>query len=330
MRGMLVDVGVKLSATHVSKAALIDEMADAHVQKILGDKLYDYHYLTIVSSEFVETFPEYDTHLLGTLCRWWDNPPEIRERKRHLKEPIVISFPSASILTGIQPGLLAKSFPPEAWAGGFLSRTIFVYVPQRVELLLRAKGPANRADLAGRKIPPAVYKKLVQDLEKITKMHGLFEEDETFLEEYLDWKEHKCEPKPKHPRLFHYGGRREHQLEKLSIISAASRNSIVLTGLDYRRARQWLEGAESNLEDIFVEMSSGDDMALMQDLQSFIVRMGAGKTVPEVVVKRFLTGRVATQRIDSFLSVAADAGFIRVNFPAPGIKQYSAIVEGLN
>lgn len=327
IRGFLIDSGVPQCAQHVSKASLIDELKNGKRQLNINNNLFEYHQLCLLSSEFVETFPAYDIHLLGTLAHWWDCPREVKENKRHLKEQIYIKDIVCSIMTGIQPGLLTHSFPAEAWSGGFLARTIMVYVPQKIELLLRARGKDSMTTF-GRKIPKEIYGDLSQRLGVISKMYGCMDEDETFVDEYLKWREAGRLPRPKHPRLTYYNDRREHQLEKLSIIAAASRGSMVLTGADYRTARAWLESAEGNLDDIFVEMSSGDDMQLMQDMHSYISKVAKGPNVMirEAVVHRYLTGRVATQRIDSFLETAMRAGFIKRELDPKGFHAIAACV----
>lgn len=327
IRPFVQDLGVHLSAQHVSKAALIDELKEGHVRKLISkQQMEDYHHVAVLSAEFVETFPGYDAHFLGMLSNWWDCPKMVREKKRHLREAINIPKVCCNIMTGVQPGMLSHSFPTEAWQGGFLARTVFVYVPQKIELLLRTRKGEDRA-VAGRRMDRQTQSALMKDLQAIGEMYGEMEEDEGFVDEYLKWRDNEQEPRPKHPRLIHYNGRREHQLEKLSMISAASRGSMVREAQDYKRARSWLESTEQNIEEIFVEMGQGDDMELMKDMHAFIVQraQGCNRDVRETVVRRYLAGKIPSQRQDIFLETAERAGFIKIKAMQNGFRTICAI-----
>lgn len=316
IRPFLLEVGAPLCAEHISKAALIDELVDGRVAKQIGAIPYIYNATHVVSAEYVETFPEYEPALFSMLADWWDCPKQIRERKRHLKEPIVIKDTYCGMFTGVQPGMMSEVFPASAWAGGLLARTIFIYVQHKVEFALR--GPNAIKTHYGRALPPATHDALVRDLKLVSDMHGPFGEDESFLAEYLRWHEGKQQPAPRHPRLFYYNGRREHNLEKLSMISAASRGSKILTGYDYLRARGWMESCEEVVEDIFIEMHAGEDMVLMKDLHAFLWTVGKGKPVRESVLRRWLAGRISSQRVEQFLAAAYTAGYFTFEEVPPG------------
>ena len=263
--------GAYVSAQHVSKAALIDELKDNVVtRQISVEEALIYHHAIILTSEFTETFEGYDTHLLGTLSHWWDCPEYFRERKRHLGDPIVIRNIVCNLLSGVQPTILAHNFPDSAWYGGFLARTIFVYVPHSLDILLwDVEGSAGT--VYQDHIDGEAYKELVTDLGSICNMIGEMVPDKTYLKEYNQWKQvDQQRPRPRHPRLMYYLQRREHNLIKLSMISAAARGSMALEGMDFLRARTWLEDTEANLDDVFIEMATSDELTLMNDLQKFL------------------------------------------------------------
>lgn len=314
----LNDLGVRIAPEYISQAAMISELAHAYESRRLdGQTMIDAHHLAILSSEFAETFQGYDPGTLAILSRWWDCPMEVRERKRHLvkqnEEPIIVPKVCCNMLTGIQPGILAYEFPKQAWQGGFLARTIFVYTPEIVDLYLR-NGPGGKQAVKTytRGLPPETFSTLIRKLQDITLMVGRMEETDSFAEEYIKWKDSGGDPKPKHPRLLHYNIRREHQLEKLSIISAASRGSSVLEGTDYIRARNWLEGTEQNIDEIFIEMSLGDELLIMRDLHNYLMIKGQGKAVPASTAWKFLAGKIPSQRIQTFIDAAENAGFLQL------------------
>lgn len=310
-----------ISAQHISKASLIDELHDnVVIRQISMEEKIEYHHAIILTSEFTETFEGYDTHLLGTLSRWWDCPDHFRERKRHLKEAIEMRNICCNMLAGVQPTMLAHNFPIQAWTGGFLARTIFVYEPHGMDILLwdieDAAGAAYQDS-----IDDKAYNKLVTDLSAITQMVGTMVPDESYFKEYLRWKEtDKQQPRPRHPRLFDYLQRREHNLVKLSMISAASRGNMSLEGKDFFRARTWLEDTEANLDDVFIEMATSDELTLMKDLQNFLwtITKGGSKPALRSRVFQFLAGKVPTQRLHLFLDAAKEAGFIQEQFSKDG------------
>lgn len=317
------ELKIKVAPQHISKASLVDELSESSYFVVTGGA-DTFSHAVIVSPEFVETFPSYDLHLLGTLSSWWDCPSHMGERKRHMQgQKIDITNICCNIFTGLQPSVLANTFPPEAWSGGFLSRTIIVYAPEKIEILLRG----GRKSYG--KIHPPTQALLIKELKKFASLVGQMEEDESFTEEYLNWKKSGMLPMPAHPKLTHYNARREHQLEKLSVISAVSRSSMVLEGQDYLRARQWLEEVEENVDDIFVELASGDEMGVMKDFHTFLLRReGATR---ETLVRRYLTGRVPSQRVDGFLDHAEKAGFIRIIHKRTGGRFIEAeVLEEIN
>ena len=314
----LQDIGIRKTAQQMTKASMIDELYDSVVFKT-GPKgeMYEYHQATIVSSELAETFDGADIPHLATLNNWWDCPEEFLERKRHLGEPKYIKFICCNILTGIQPGTLATHFPPEIWTSGFFARTLFIYEPRPVKLLLRTRDIASEVS-NNKTVAPKYYSTLITDLSNISTMFGLMKEDASFIEEYLQWAEVDNQmPKPTHPRLEGYNIRRAHQLEKLSVIAAASRGSMLLEGKDYIKARSWLETVEKGIDDIFLEMSSTDDLILMKDLHKFLwmeFESAGQKPVPIHTVAQFLVFKVGEQRLVPFLENTQLAGFIKIMY----------------
>lgn len=327
----LQDIGVKKTAQQMTKASMIDELKDSVVYKAFDNgEMYEYHQATIVSSELAETFEGSNIPQLATLNNWWDCPEDFRERKRHLGDPIIIRRICCNILTGIQPGVLATHFPPEIWASGFFARTIFVYEARPMKLLLRSlKGSGEVSD--NKCVDPSLYSPLITDLSKISEMMGLMEEDVSFIKAYLQWAEVDNQmPKPKHPRLEGYCIRRAHQLEKLSMIAAASRGSRVLYDQDYNKARAWLENVEKGIDDIFLEMSSTDDLILMQDLHAFAwmeYEAKNQKPVPIHKIAQFLVFKIGERRLIPFLENSQLAGFIQLMYHDGQIAYIKPLVD---
>lgn len=321
LQPFFIDLSFRIAPQHITKAAMMDEMRDCEVRRTDPEtgKSLDYHHLLILSSEFSETFPGYDQHTLASLARWWDCPGLVAERKRHLGDKVVhITKACCNMLTGTPPGNLSTHFPLAAWEGGFLARTIFVYVAEPTDLHIWETGEGDK-EVFGKRLDEETFTMLKTELETITLMFGEMEVAPSIKQEYKRWKETDQQmPRPTHPRLLYYNVRREHQLVKLSLISAASRGSMVLEAQDYIRARAWLEGTEANLDDIFLEMALTDDLALMKDLNRHLWVTGRGQPIGESTAWRFLTGKVPAERIGSFLEAAAQAKYIEFQHISTG------------
>ena len=65
------------------------------------------------------------SHLIPELCNIYDCPPEVKNSTKG--SPIVVKNPFLSILAGIQPEVLEKSFQTGDVNGGFAGRFIYVY-----------------------------------------------------------------------------------------------------------------------------------------------------------------------------------------------------------
>lgn len=333
IKPMLRDLGENIMPDHVSKAAMVDYLANneiIHTDKRTGHAI-SYHHCLIISSEFSVTFPGYDLHLMGTLSDWWDNPELTKERKRHLSEEIVIPKVCCNLLTGIQPEVLAHQFAPAMWRQGFLSRTLFIYEPTAPKLDILPTSKSEWKEWAGGVgITSSAYKDFIKDLSTISKASGELDYAEDYFDEdgFLGWYAGGEEPKPRHPRLRDYNTRRVRNLIKLTMISAISRGSMMMHKQDHFRALAWLEDVEKNLDDIFVEISGGDDEDIMHDLHSFIIRKAKGtkKPIRERELYRFLSGRIPTQRIASFLESMEKAEWIeRVATMTPNVTMWQAL-----
>ena len=319
-------IGAKLSAQVMSGASMLDELANAEVPA-LGENLQFNHSLTILSSEFGQTFPGYDTEVFAKLSYLWDCPEVVRERKRSQNkgEPIVIDRVCLNMLAGVQPTVLTGIFPQSAWTGGFLTRTIFAYEPMPKRLALRPR-PGDDTPVTVQ-MDEETRKKLEADLMSIAQMHGLMDEGEGYAEEYYNWLEKdREEPAPHHPQLFYYNGRREHLIEKLSIISAASRGSMTMIGRDYLRARSWLEDTERNLDDMFLELTQTEDKTIMVNLNHYVWRetMRKGvKALTGVQIREYISSQVPMERVDMFLEQACKHQYLAKGHAKGGIEVYA-------
>lgn len=300
--------GLKVSPDSVTKAALVDAVADATRKIILNPTtMIDFNSLQVVASELGVLLPSHDLEFLNTLNHIYDNPRSYRERRRHLKDVIEIVRPQLNIIGGTQPAYLASLLPEEAWGMGFMSRMIMVYNRELVKVAL----------FHAFQFDPVLKANLVKDLRSINKLYGKFEWTDTAKTCIETWVKEGCPPQPEHSKLEHYRVRRPLHMLKLMQISAASRgDSPLIDEEDFNRALQWLLLAEENMPDVFKDMVYKSDIEVIKELHLHIFKiyMKEGKKpVHEQRLYNFLSAKVPSERIPRILETADKSGIIRRN-----------------
>jgi hypothetical protein len=154
-----------------------------------------------------------------------------------------------------------------------------------------------------------LFGELRQRLHQITKAYDQMTWSPEAAASIERWNDSGCEPVPVHSKLEHYSMRRILHVLKLSIISAISANSPIITVLDFNRARDWLLEAEQTMPNIFREMVQKSDIQIIDELYFFAWQLyirdkrpiGAARLV------NFLANRAPSERISRILDVAVKA-----------------------
>lgn len=296
---------LKVSPDNMTKAALIDALASASTNLILGEStLVEYHSLAVAASEFGVLVPAHDLDFLSVLNHIYDNPPYYRELRRTRKEEDDIIAPQLNIIAGTQPAYLANLLPEAAWGQGFTSRLIMIYSGERVKnKLFPGEAPVNRDDLK---------KDLLTDLTSIATLYGKMRWTENAIKLAEELKETDMPPQPEHSKLEYYNSRRILHLVKLSIVASVSRShEMIINEQDVERARGWLLHAEEFMPDIFKEMVQRSDSQVIQDLHFFAFRiyMKEKRPVHKIRLIHFLQHRVPSEKIAKVLDIAVQANF---------------------
>lgn len=284
----------------VTKAALIDRLARASRKMVLGDAdLVEYNTLLVAADEFGVLVPSHDTEFLSTLNRIFDNPPIHQQERRGLSNSIDIINPQLTIIGGTQPAYLANLLPEEAWGMGFMSRVIMVYSATRPKVKLFSYNGMNQI----------LYGELKSRFLEITKAYGQMEWSPEAQRVAESWYEAGMEPVPLHSKLDHYITRRMFHVIKLSMVSAISANSPIVTVLDFNRARDWLLEAEVLMPNVFREMVQKSDVQVIEELYfySWQLYLKDKKPIHEARIINFLKNRVPAERISRVLDVAVRA-----------------------
>lgn len=301
----------RIAPDNVTKASLIDALAEADGKRVIPTGLLEYHSLLVSSSEFGVLVPAHDLEFLSVLNHIYDNPRTYRENRRSLNKNIEIVNPQLNIIAGTQPGFLASLLPEEAWSMGFTSRIIMVYaaIPPIVSLFEKQDSRTH------------IFKELTSRLQTFSDLMGEAVWDLDAQKEIEAWSRGGCEPVPQHSKLQHYTGRRILHCLKLSLISAISRSGeLRITLWDVNRARDWLLHAEILMPDIFRDMSLKSDSQVIQELHFFLWQLWTKnkKPIHEGRAIHFLQQRLPAEKIERVLDIAVKSGILNKTDTAVG------------
>ena len=293
----------------VSKASFLDELelAATKLPTNNGANLLEYHSLCVSASEFGTLVPKHDTEFLNVLNKIYDAESSYRDSKRHSKNVDLVN-PITTILGGTQPAFLASILPEEAWGMGFMSRMIMVYSQSTPQIDI---WDTNDDSTTG---DPHLRKLLFDGMNRFLNMIGGFSYEPDVKKNISKWLKSGLAPIPEHNKLQHYNGRRILTLIKLCMISSASRNkTLVVTDLDFQRAKAWLLEVEFYMPDVFKEMVHQSDGQVIQDLHFFMWKMFVKdkKSIHESRLISFLSQRVPSDRVLRVLEVAERSNVLK-------------------
>lgn len=310
-RLLVASKSVMMAPDDMTKAALLDEMAE-HSRRVLykGETIV-YHPMCVVVSELGTLISAHDLEFFSVLNDVFDNKDEHRSRRRghNSGKELKLVRPGLNILAGTQPGFLNSLLPPEAWSMGFTSRLLMIYAPGAPEVDLFA-------DLEDRS---ELFTDLRDGLIARAKLLGLFRLSDEAKKTLRVWTELGMKPVPEHEKLAHYRARRLQYVLKLSMIAAVSRSpELHILNEDVERARSWLLAAEHVMPDIFRDMLEKSDGALLGELHRFTwdlwVKSGSKpelrKAVHRSSIMQFLALRCPADKALRVLEMATMMGWI--------------------
>lgn len=295
-----------LAPASVSKASLIDALNKAS-RSIVRPKetpaVSVFNSLQVVSNELGVLLPSYDNEFMNALQDLYDCKG-YSETRRSRELAIEIKNSQLSILAGCTPSYLHAIMPEGAWDQGFISRTLLIYSGERVlrPLFEFAEDNPEEAKVIQKELKErsAAYGKVSFTAEGAARMEA--------------WHSSGGEPKPEHPKLYHYTSRRTVHALKLSMIASLSEGTdLIITEDHVSRAIDWLIEAELYMEDIFKEMGSNSHGELLQDIWHFIFRAynkEGKKPVKETRVLNYVAQRTPAHNVARTLELMEQGGVI--------------------
>lgn len=303
--------GHRIGSGNVSRASLIDDLADA--QRIImpkpGEKMNnvateEFHSLKVLSSELGVLLPEYANDFMNTLTDIYDGYPYY-ERKRTKELEIHLENPQINLLAGTTPSYLNTLLPDGAWDQGFISRTMIVF----------AKGTKRQSLFSKRKVSKEQVEDLITRLKWIGEAYGEFEFTEEAANFVDDWHLSGNKPEPNHPKLIHYNTRRTAHLLKLCMVASISCSTQLLITLDHvQRAMEWMLELEHFLPQIFENMTSTFDGQVIQETLHFCneFKKRFNKNPTKDMMIKFLSTKVPVYNVERVLDLMTKTGQLRV------------------
>lgn len=266
-----------------------DAKVDIHVprQSIMTKKV-------AFISEWRDFLPPLEEGMMALLSNLWDCPAEYQyETQHHGQDSVYNSY--LTVLGGVQPWWFGR-LPQSAFEQGFMTRLLLVHCDEQVEQPLF--GNANEADRSQR------MALLQSRFQSLCCLEGAFEwypKAQNYLEE---WYRDGCKPKPDHPLLRDYAGRRELMAVKLIMLAGASRTGkLVVTQEDVERGLSWLFEAEATaphaLRDANTIHYHGIERSAMTELLREHKR--SRKPMTEETLRRALARSVAPNVVGSVI-----------------------------
>lgn len=305
-----------VAAESLTHASLVDELARAKRQVMVGGATVTYNAVSVAVKELGVLLPSYDVQMMAHLTDIYDNQG-FSQRRRGGNLEIVIPSTYFNFLAACTPKTLAQLLPDGAWEMGFAARLVCVYAGDRSLPDLWTAPPTDTAS----------YHALHGELKRILGLRGQLGITDDAKEALNAWYSAGGPPTPTHPRLQNYNTRRTYTLLKLLIIMCAARGSDLKVSLeDYRAALEMLLDVEQHMPEIFKASASGGESQTIEECFHMVweyCRRTADKEtpVPEAVVINFLRQRVTSPNVMRVVDVMKAEGLLR-ELRGPGGRVY--------
>ena len=302
-----------IASTSVTKASLIDELADANrrwVDAKAADPVTHFNSLLMCINELGVLLPAYENEFMNTLTDLWDCK-HYSERRRTSKIEIDIDNPQLNLVAACTPSYLMHVLPEGAWDQGFLSRTMLVYSGDRQLRSLFAESHFDEAE----------FNTLKDGLMDIANIFGEIRFEKAAAEAMDNFHLTDGEPKPDHPKLLSYNIRRTVHLLKLCMVFSVSRSDqLVVTLEDWQRAYDALIEVELHMPDIFKAMSQGGAGKTMEEAWHFVFTTHAKEGTPVLKHRliNFLQERVPVHNIQPTIDMMQQGQMIEKRLTTGG------------
>jgi hypothetical protein len=287
-----------VASTSVTKASLIDELAEANRRWITNNStnpVEHFNSLLMCINELGVLLPAYENEFMNVLTDIWDCK-DYSETRRTSKIAHDIKKTQLNLLAACTPSYLMNVLPEGAWDQGFISRTMLIYTGERQIRSLFGDYATDEAETA----------QLKSMLEHVGMLYGemRFTEESAQLIDAFHLSD--GEPKPQHPKLMSYNIRRTVHLLKLCMVASVSRSDeLCIRTVDFQRAFDWLIEAEALMPEIFKAMAQGGTGKVMEEAWYYIFTIYSKEQKPIYVhrIIQFLQERVPVHNVQNTIDL---------------------------
>lgn len=238
--------------------------------------------VTAFSEELSVFLGQGDIAYLSSLTDWYDSKDDW-EYETVGRGKDSIKGVCLNLVGGTAPDWIQSMIPQEAVGGGFTSRVIFIVEEEKRKIV-----PAPIMTTAEWEL----QRKLINDLERISKMAGEVLMDKETKNLYTSWyidqdqKSSKGTVAVDDSRFAGYNERRSTHLRKILILCSASRtDNLTIEAQDFSRAMKLLQGAEVNMHKTFGGFGKSRNSDSTEDIRKYIEKVGI--TTRTTVLQRF-------------------------------------------
>jgi hypothetical protein len=311
---MLREIGkTKMAAEAVTRESLIRALKEAEEQQIdveTGEVTF-HSSLTIFSPELTVFLGYHNLQLISDITDWYDCRDHWTYRTKNMGTDDITGV-WVNLFGATTPDLIRSAIPQDAIGGGLSSRIIFVYEEEKSKTV--ADPFLSKDDLILRE-------KLVNDLERIHTMRGKFHITEELLEKWIAWYEYQdANPPFVHSNFMGYVYRRPNHILKLCmVLSASSRDDMVIDSDTFDRALSILERTERKMLRTFSGMGRSSRAEINNKIMETIAIEQSITT--EKLMRLHMADLEDTREFGAILTSLQAIGFCRYD-PVKGIVTY--------
>ncbi len=264
--------GIKFGPDVVTWQALVQAFAGAGEAFEYAGEWHTMSAITIESSEFGNLLNPQDKDMVDMLVNLWDGKQGTFEKRTKGSGTDIVQNPWINLIACTTPAWIAGNFPEYMIGGGFTSRCVFVYADQK----------ANYVAYPHLNVPSHIHEmreKLIQDLEVIsTSFSGPFTIAKDAIEWGTEWyHEHYNKPNPSldDARFGGYRARKQTHIHKLAmILSAATRDDMLITAVELKRAHELVTELETDMPFVFSQIGQEQDAYHTQRMLNYLRKAG--------------------------------------------------------
>lgn len=297
----------------VTMASLVEKFVEAKTEVAFPKPSGDIEYvptcaLTLESSELGNLIDPNDKAMVDLLVSLWDGKPGTFTKATKHSGTDIIENPWINLIGCTTPSWIEGNFPEYLIGGGFTSRTIFVYADKKAKYV-PYPGLVITDGFEEKK------KRLIEDLQEMTKLRGPFTMTPEAIQWGMDWYKRHYTSRPLNLDPDQFGGylaRKQTQMHKVAmILSVACGDSLIITDENLALADHMITELEVDLQFVFKRIGQSQGAQNMEKFLQYIHRNPQGVPYQTAYqhVHRFFP---SLREFEDVVAGAIKAGFVKI------------------